>query len=185
MLARRGAGLEPASHHPHVPAAVVGDDEADPRGRPAQREPGMTGVGVTDDVEQGLARDLHERVLGGARQRLLAAVRAQSHLEAGPRDDILDELGQRPAQVDVAVAGQLEDDRPDLVDRRAGQGLGRGHALEHRRSGGVVASAPLQVHADREQVLGDRVVQLPCDPVALLAEELAPARLLQAPAHAL
>ena len=120
--------------------------------------------------------------LEGTLRRLEQAGRRQLLSEERNRiaRELHDSVAQRPGQLDLPVARQFEDHLADLAHRGARQLLGGQHALDHDRRSHRVAPAPLEIHADRQQLLRDAVVELPRNPVALLAQKLPPAGLLEA-----
>ena len=81
-------------------------------------------------------------------------------------------------------AGQLVDGRADPAEPGPGQFLGRHQAVVLGRVRVGVPLAPLQVHPDADQALGDAVVQVAGDPVPLGRQRLGlpdPGQLLPGP----
>ena len=70
MIARRMRREQVSLELVGLAAAIVGNRERDDVGAPAQRQPGTGRIRVADDVEQRLAGDLDERVLGRGRDRM-------------------------------------------------------------------------------------------------------------------
>ena len=151
-----------------VARAVVRDRERHHLRPPAQCDPHMLGLGVTDHVEQRLRGDLDQRVLRTGGHRLGLTEDPQLDLEAGAGLDVLDHLAQRPREFDLPIADAAEDHLANLVHHRARKALGSYHPLEHHWRGHGVPAAPLQIDADRQQLLGHTLVQLAPEPVALL-----------------
>src|SRR5215211_140415 len=184
-LAASGA-LKPALEPLRLTGAVVSHDQHDvalavPDGHPRPRC-----LRVADDVEQGLPGDLGERVLGDTGKRTRAPSCTEGDLEVGRARELLDQLVERNRQVRRMLArGELVDDSADLSERGARQLLGGQQPLEHRGRAWLLLAAPLEHHADADQVLGHAVVELARNPVPLLPEQLAPARVLEAAARAL
>ena len=139
------------------------------------------GPGVTYDVEQSLTSNLDERVLDPGGDRMGISINAQSDRHARARLNVLDHLPQRARQLYLPVARHPEDHLSDLVHRGAGERLGPQYPLEHRWRRRLVPATPLQLHADRQELLRDAVMQLAGDPVAFLAQQLPPAGVLEPP----